>query len=51
MRDRLRTVECPESISKQLGGWASAGDVSVGYGTGYPIEVLRKWLERAYSCP
>lgn len=49
MRDWLRAVECPESISKQIGGWSSAGDVSVGYGNGYNIEILRKWLKRAYS--
>ena len=45
MRDRLRAVECPPDIIDQLGGWAAAG-VGQSYGSGYPLEVLAKWLGR-----
>ena len=48
-RDSLRAVMCPESIAKEIGGWSSTHDVSVGYGQGYPIELKRKWLTKAYS--
>jgi integrase len=48
-RDALRAVECPESIAKEIGGWSSSNDVSVGYGQGYPIQVKRDWLFKAYS--
>ncbi|WOI56839.1 DUF6538 domain-containing protein [Palleronia sp. LCG004] len=43
MRDRLRAVECPADIVDQIGGWQTDG-VGHGYGTGYPIPILRKWL-------
>jgi len=42
-RDRLRAVECPQDITDRLGGW-TVGGVGEGYGTGYPIEVLSKWM-------
>ena len=45
MRDRLRAVECPPDIIDQLGGW-TAGGVGQGYGSGYPLEILTKWLGR-----
>ena len=45
-RDRLRAVECPIDITDRLGGWA-VGGVGEGYGTGYPIEVLAKWMDKA----
>jgi integrase len=48
-RDALRAVMCPESIAKEIGGWSSTNDVSVGYGQGYPIELKREWLTKAYS--
>ena len=48
-RDALRAVMCPESIAKEIGGWSSTHDVSVGYGQGYPIELKRDWLTKAYS--
>jgi integrase len=48
-RDALRAVMCPESIAKEIGGWSSTHDVSVGYGQGYPIELKREWLTKAYS--
>lgn len=47
-RDALRAVMCPESISKEIGGWSSTNDVSTGYGQGYPIELKREWLSKAY---
>lgn len=48
-RDALRAVMCPESIAKEIGGWSSTHDVSVGYGQGYPIDLKREWLTKAYS--
>lgn len=44
LRDRLRAVECPSDIVDQIGGWQSDG-VGQTYGRGYPISVLRKWLQ------
>lgn len=44
MRDRLRAVECPADIVDQIGGWQTEG-VGHGYGSGYPLEVLRKWMK------
>ena len=46
MRDRLRAVQCPSDITDQIGGWATDG-VGQGYGSGYPMSVLREWLEKA----
>lgn len=46
MRDRLRAVECPSDIVDQIGGWQTDG-VGHGYGSGYPLEVLRKWMKAA----
>lgn len=46
MRDRLRAVECPADIVDQIGGWQTEG-VGHGYGTGYPLEVLAKWMRAA----
>ncbi len=42
-RDRLRAVECPLEIIDQLGGW-SFKSVGQGYGKGYELSVLSKWL-------
>lgn len=44
MRDRLRSVECPADIVDQIGGWQTEG-VGHGYGKGYPLDVLRKWMK------
>jgi integrase len=44
MRDRLRAVECPADVVDQVGGWQTDG-VGHGYGSGYPIPVLRKWMK------
>ena len=43
LRDRLRAVECPSEIIDQLGGW-SLKSVGEGYGKGYKLSVLSKWL-------
>ena len=45
-RDRLRAAECPADIADRLGGWALNG-VGEHYGSGYPIEVLHKWVTEA----
>ena len=45
LRDRLRAVECPSDIVDALGGWKTSG-VGHGYGNGYPLEVLEKWMAR-----
>ena len=45
LRDRLRAVHCPSDIVNAIGGWKTAG-VGHGYGNGYPLEVLEKWMER-----
>ena len=43
MRDRLRAVECPSDIVDSIGGWITAG-VGHGYGEGYRLDVLNKWM-------
>ena len=43
LRDRLRAVECPSDIVDAIGGWKTIG-VGHGYGNGYPLEVLEKWM-------
>ncbi len=48
-RDQMREVMCPESISKEIGGWASTHDVSVQYGQGYSLDLKRQWLSKAYE--
>ena len=45
MRDRLRAVQCPSDVADQIGGWATDG-AGQGYGSGYPIEVLHRWLSK-----
>ena len=42
-RDRLRAVECPLEIIDQLGGW-SFKSVGQGYGKGFDIKILYKWI-------
>ena len=44
-RDRLRAVECPLEIIDQLGGW-SLRSVGQGYGKGYKLSVLSKWMNQ-----
>ena len=45
LRDRLRAVECPSDIVDAIGGWKTSG-VGHGYGNGYPLEVLEKWINK-----
>ena len=45
MRDRLRAVQCPSDMIDQIGGWTTAG-VGQGYGSGYPFEALKRWMDR-----
>ena len=44
-RDRLRAIECPSEIIDQLGGW-SFKSVGQGYGKGYELSVLSKWMKQ-----
>jgi len=44
-RDRLRAVEAPTDMIDQLGGWALKS-VGQGYGDGYDLELLVKYLLR-----
>jgi len=44
-RDRLRAVEASSEVIDQLGGW-SLTTVGQGYGDGYKVEILSKWLEK-----
>ena len=46
MRDRLRAVQCSADITDQIGGWTTDG-VGQGYGSGYPLDVLQEWMEKA----
>ena len=48
MRDRLRAVECPADVIDRIGGWTTAG-IGQGYGTGYPLDVLHRWMARTNS--
>jgi len=43
LRDRLRAVECPSDIVDAIGGWKTSG-VGHGYGNGYPLDVLGRWM-------
>ena len=45
LRDRLRAVECPSDIVDAIGGWKTSG-VGHGYGSGYPLDVLEKWMDK-----
>jgi len=45
MRDRLRAVECPSDIIDSIGGW-SKGSIGEAYGSGYPLKVLYRWLQK-----
>jgi integrase len=45
LRDRLRAVECPSNIVDAIGTWKTSG-VGHGYGNGYPLEVLKRWVDK-----
>ena len=42
-RDRLRAADAPSDLIDQLGGW-SLQSVGQGYGNGYSLSSLNKWL-------
>ena len=44
-RDRLRAVEAPTVMIDQAGGWALKS-VGQGYGDGYDLELLVKYLNK-----
>ena len=43
---RSGAVQCPSDITDQIGGWTTDG-VGQGYGSGYHMDVLQEWLEKA----
>ena len=45
MRDRLRAVSCPSEMIDQIGGW-SKRSVGGGYGKGYSVEIMAKWIKK-----
>ena len=47
MRDRLREVEAPLELIDQIGGWSLVSNVGSRYGSGYKVEQLQIWLDRA----
>jgi len=44
-RDRLRAVEAPVDMIDQLEGW-SLRSVGQGYGDGYPLDLLHRWMDK-----
>jgi integrase len=48
MKDRLRAVQCPDSIQDQILGHTTKG-TGAGYGKGYPLEVLAEWVNKAIA--
>jgi site-specific recombinase XerD len=42
----VRVREHPADVVDQIGGWQTEG-VGHGYGSGYPLSVLRKWMKEA----
>jgi hypothetical protein len=38
-------IECPSDIIDAIGGWTTIG-VGQRYGTGQPLEVKAKWIDR-----
>ena len=45
MRDRLRSIECPNDIVDQIGGWLTQG-IGNSYGVGYPICIQSIWMNK-----
>jgi integrase len=46
MKDRLRAVECPDSVQDQILGHTTQG-VGARYGQGYPLDRLANWVNKA----
>jgi integrase len=49
LRDQLRALNCPNEVSKAIGGWSEGNDVSSSYGLGYELDMKREWLTKAYE--
>ena len=43
--DRLRAYECPVDIRRAILGHED-GSVSEGYGEGFPVKILREWIDK-----
>lgn len=48
-RDQLRRIGCPEAVSDEIGGWSDSDRVSVQYGLGYPMDLKRRHMNKAYA--
>lgn len=48
MKDRLRAVQCPDSIQDQILGHTTRG-TGAKYGQGYPLDVLAEWVNKAVA--
>jgi integrase len=46
MKDRLRAVGCPLDVQYELLGHETK-TIAAGYGRGYPVPVLKEWLDKA----
>ena len=46
MKDRLRAVECADSIQDQILGHTTKG-IGARYGQGYPLDLLAQWVHKA----
>lgn len=46
MKDRLRAVQCPDSVQDQILGHTTPG-IGARYGQGYPLNLLAEWVNRA----
>jgi len=44
-RDRLRAAEVPLEAIDQLGGWSSVSTIGSGYGMGYSVEHLSRYID------
>ena len=44
-RDRMRAAQVPHDIQEAIGGWGTR-TVGQGYGSGYPLDVLRLHMEK-----
>ena len=42
--DKLRAIECSSNIIDQLGRWSSES-IGKGYGKGYKLSILSKWMK------
>jgi integrase len=48
MKDRLRAVQCPDSVQDQILGHTTQG-VGARYGQGYPLDLLAEWVNKAMA--